>query len=202
MQMIAATKNKGKIREIEKIFSELGIDVISAEEAGIDVDVEETGSSFIENSLIKARSIAMFCDSIVLADDSGLCVDALGGMPGIYSARYAGENATDAEKIAKLLSELDGVENRDAMFVTAVAVVFPNGREITAMGDVKGYILDAPDGSNGFGYDPVFYSTELQKSFASATDDEKNSVSHRSRALKALYEKIKDFPEISEQGDE
>lgn len=199
MQMIAATKNEGKIREIEKIFGTLGIDIISAEEAGIDVEVEETGSSFIENSLIKARSIAMFCDSVVLADDSGLCVNALGGRPGIYSARYAGENATDEEKIAKLLGELNGTENRDARFVTAAAVVFPNGREVTAMGEVEGYILDAPDGDNGFGYDPVFFSTELGKSFASATDEEKNSVSHRSRALKALYEKIKDFPEISEK---
>lgn len=198
MQMIAATKNKGKIREIENIFGKLGIEVVSAEDAGIDVEVEETGSSFIENSLIKARSIAMFCDSIVLADDSGLCVDALGGRPGIYSARYAGEGASDSEKVAKLLEEMKGVTERSAMFVTAAAVVFPDGREVTAMGEVRGYILDAPEGNNGFGYDPVFYSRELGKSFAMATDEEKNSVSHRSRALRALYEKIKDFPEMTE----
>ncbi len=198
MQMIAATKNKGKIREIENIFGKLGIEVVSAEDAGIDVEVEETGSSFIENSLIKARSIAMFCDSIVLADDSGLCVDALGGRPGIYSARYAGEGASDSEKVAKLLEEMKGVTERSAMFVTAAAVVFPDGREVTAMGEVRGYILDAPEGNNGFGYDPVFYSRELGKSFAMATDEEKNSVSHRSRALRALYEKIKDFPEMAE----
>ncbi len=198
MQMIAATKNKGKIREIENIFGKLGIEVVSAEDAGIDVEVEETGSSFIENSLIKARSIAMFCDSIVLADDSGLCVDALGGRPGIYSARYAGEGASDSEKVAKLLEEMKGVTERSAMFVTAAAVVFPDGREVTAMGEVRGYILDAPEGNNGFGYDPVFYSRELGKSFAMATDEEKNSVSHRSRALRALYEKIKDFPEMTD----
>ncbi len=198
MQMIAATKNKGKIREIENIFGKLGIEVVSAEDAGIDVEVEETGSSFIENSLIKARSIAMFCDSIVLADDSGLCVDALGGRPGIYSARYAGEGASDSEKVAKLLEEMKGVTERSAMFVTAAAVVFPDGREVTAMGEVRGYILDAPEGNNGFGYDPVFYSREIGKSFAMATDEEKNSVSHRSRALRALYEKIKDFPEMTE----
>ena len=196
--MIAATKNKGKIREIENIFGKLGIEVVSAEDDGIDVEVEETGSSFIENSLIKARSIAMFCDSIVLADDSGLCVDALGGRPGIYSARYAGEGASDSEKVAKLLEEMKGVTERSAMFVTAAAVVFPDGREVTAMGEVRGYILDAPEGNNGFGYDPVFYSRELGKSFAMATDEEKNSVSHRSRALRALYEKIKDFPEMTE----
>ncbi len=198
MRMIAATKNKGKIREIENIFGKLGIEVVSAEDDGIDVEVEETGSSFIENSLIKARSIAMFCDSIVLADDSGLCVDALGGRPGIYSARYAGEGASDSEKVAKLLEEMKGVTERSAMFVTAAAVVFPDGREVTAMGEVRGYILDAPEGNNGFGYDPVFYSRELGKSFAMATDEEKNSVSHRSRALRALYEKIKDFPEMTE----
>ena len=198
MRMIAATKNKGKIREIENIFGKLGIEVVSAEDDGIDVEVEETGSSFIENSLIKARSIAMFCDSIVLADDSGLCVDALGGRPGIYSARYAGEGASDSEKVAKLLEEMKGVTERSAMFVTAAAVVFPDGREVTAMGEVRGYILDAPEGNNGFGYDPVFYSRELGKSFAMATDEEKNSVSHRSRALRALYEKIKDFPEMAE----
>ena len=184
MQMIAATGNSGKIREI---------DVISAHDAGIDVDVEETGSSFVENALIKARSIAMFCDSVVIADDSGLCVDALGGRPGIHSARYAGENATDKDRINKLLAELDAEENRAARFVTVAAVVLPDGREFTAMGEVHGHILQSPTGENGFGYDPVFYCDELNKSFAEASAEEKNSVSHRSRALKAIYEKIKDY---------
>lgn len=193
MQMIAATGNSGKIREIEKIFGDLGIDVISAHDAGIDVDVEETGSSFVENALIKARSIAMFCDSVVIADDSGLCVDALGGRPGIRSARYAGENATDKDRINKLLSELGAEENRAARFVTVAAVVLPDGREFTAMGEVHGHILQSPAGENGFGYDPVFYCDELNKSFAEASAEEKNSVSHRSRALKAIYEKIKDY---------
>lgn len=198
MQMIAATKNEGKIREIEKIFGDLGIDVISAHDAGIDVDVEETGSSFIENSLIKARSIAMFCNSVVIADDSGLCVDALGGKPGIHSARYAGEGATDEDRINKLLSELENAEDRSAEFVTSVAVVFPDGREFTALGEVKGHILEEPIGNNGFGYDPVFYCDELQKGFAIATADEKNSVSHRSRALKAVYDKIKNYLDTQE----
>lgn len=193
MHIIAATKNKGKIKEIEKIFGDLGIDVITADEAGIDVDVEETGASFLENSLIKARAISMFCDDIVLADDSGLCVDALGGRPGVHSARYAGENATDEEKIQKLLDELGHEENRSAKFVTSVAVIFPDGKEITAMGEVEGHILYEPQGTNGFGYDPIFFCDELHKSFAIANSDEKNSVSHRSRALKNMYEKIKEY---------
>ena len=193
MHIIAATKNKGKIKEIEKIFGDLGIDVITVDEAGLDVDVEETGASFLENSLIKARAISMFCDDIVLADDSGLCVDALGGRPGVHSARYAGENATDEEKIEKLLCELGDEENRSAKFVTSVAVIFPDGKEITAMGEVEGHILQKAEGTNGFGYDPIFFCDELQKSFAIATDDEKNSVSHRGRALKNMYEKIKEY---------
>ena len=199
MHMIAATKNKGKIKEIEKIFGELGINVITADDAGINVEVEETGSSFLENSLIKARAISMFCNEIVIADDSGLCVDALGGRPGVYSARYAGENATDAEKIEKLLEELEGVEDRGAKFVTSVAVIFPDGKEITAMGEVLGHILEKPEGDNGFGYDPVFYCDELNKSFAVADTDEKNAVSHRGRALKSIYEKIKEYLNIQEE---
>ena len=199
MQMIAATKNKGKIKEIEKIFGDLGINVITADDAGIDVDVEESGASFLENSLIKARAISMFCDEIVLADDSGLCVEALGGMPGVHSARYAGENATDEDRIKKLLGEMEGVEDRRAKFVTSVAVIFPDGKEITAMGEVNGTILNEPQGNNGFGYDPVFFCDELNKSFAMATDDEKNSISHRSRALKTMYEKIKEYLNIHEE---
>ena len=199
MQMIAATKNKGKIKEIEKIFGDLGIEVITADDAGINVEVEETGSSFLENSLIKARAISMFCNEIVIADDSGLCVDALGGRPGVYSARYAGENATDAEKIEKLLEELEGVEDRGAKFVTSVAVIFPDGKEITAMGEVLGHILEKPEGDNGFGYDPVFYCDELNKSFAVADADEKNTVSHRGRALKSIHEKIKEYLNIQEE---
>lgn len=198
MRIIAATKNEGKIREIEKIFGDLGIEVVSAHEAGIDVDVEETGSSFIENSLIKARSIAMFCSDVVLADDSGLCVEALGGRPGIHSARYAGENATNQDRIDKLLSELKDADNRNAKFVASVAVVFPDGKEFTALGEVTGHILEEPVGSNGFGYDPVFFCDELNKGFAVASQDEKNSVSHRGRALKAVYEKIKNYLDAQE----
>ncbi len=191
MKIIAATKNKGKIKEIQKILGELGFEVISQQEAGYDLDILETGDTFEKNALITARAIAMICDEPVLADDSGLCIDALDGRPGIFSARYAGEGASDADKVKKILSELDGVKDRSAKFVTSAAFIFPDGSEVTASGEVKGHITEKPEGDNGFGYDPIFYSEELNKTFAAASDDEKNSVSHRSRALTALCEKLK-----------
>ena len=192
MKIIAATANKGKAAEIEEIFGALGFEVVTMREAGIDSEPEENGKTFLENALIKARAAHELAESAyIIADDSGLCVDALDGAPGIYSARYAGEGATDAEKIDKLLGELDGKKNRAAHFETAVALITPSGEEITAHGEVRGTILTAPDGENGFGYDPVFYCDEIGKTFANATSDEKNEVSHRGRALRALYEKIK-----------
>ena len=157
----------------------------------MDIEVEETGDTFEKNALLKARAVAMVCDDFVLADDSGLCVDALDGRPGVYSARYAGEGASDAEKIKKLLGELENKTNRKAKFVTSMAFICPDGSEIVTMGEVFGKITDEPSGDNGFGYDPVFYCDELKKTFAEATSDEKNSVSHRGRALGALYEKLK-----------
>ncbi len=191
MRVIAATKNKGKIREISEILGELGIEVISQGDAGIDVEVLETGMTFLENARIKAQAVALLCDDAVLADDSGLCVDALGGAPGIYSARYAGEDATDSDKIKKLLGELDGEVNREAHFETAVSFILPDGRELSASGTVPGRITTEPSGEGGFGYDPIFFSDELGKTFGDATDEEKNSVSHRSRAIKALFEILK-----------
>ena len=192
MKIIAATANKGKAAEIEKIFGTLGFDVITMREAGIDSDPEENGKTFLENALIKARAAhELASDAYIIADDSGLCVDALDGAPGIYSARYAGEGATDADKINKLLGELDGKENRGAHFETAIALITPDGEEITAHGEVHGHILTVPEGENGFGYDPVFFCDEIGKTFANASADEKNAVSHRGRALRELYEKMK-----------
>ncbi|MBQ6530474.1 MAG: XTP/dITP diphosphatase [Clostridia bacterium] len=193
MKVIAATKNKGKIREMTEILSPLGIEIVPQEEVGIEVDVEETGDTFEKNALIKARAVRMVSDYPVLADDSGLCVDALDGAPGVRSARYAGDNATDEDKINKLLSEIGEAENRNARFVTSVAFIFEDGREVTAEGSVDGSITKEPHGEGGFGYDPVFYSPELGKTFAESTDDEKNSVSHRGRALKNLFEKLKNM---------
>lgn len=191
MRIVAATNNVNKVREIKKIFESLGFEVVSQHEAGIDVDVEETGRTFERNALLKARAVAMLCDDCVMADDSGLCVEALDGRPGVYSARYAGEGASDAQKIEKLLGEMKDEKNRRAKFVTSMAFIFPDGREIVTKGEVNGRIIDKPEGENGFGYDPVFYCPELGKTFAQADDDEKNSVSHRGRALKALYGELK-----------
>ena len=191
MKIIAATNNANKVREICEIFTPLGFDVVPQASAGIEIEVEETGDTFKKNALIKARAVAMLTDDYVIADDSGLCVEVLGGRPGVMSARYAGEGATDKEKINKLLGELDGVEDRSAKFCCCIAMIFPDGRELTAEGEVKGRILKEPRGENGFGYDPVFFSDELSKTFAEATNEEKNSVSHRGRALAAMYERMK-----------
>lgn len=190
MRIIAATQNKGKIKEIQDIFGGLGFSVISQKEAGIDIDVEETGKTFEENALIKARAIFNLCHETVVSDDSGLCVESLNGAPGVYSARYAGEGASDADRINKLLGELEGKDNRSAKFVSAVAMILKDGREITASGEVEGEITKEPSGDNGFGYDPVFYSYELKKTFGEAGSSEKNEISHRARALKKLYEKV------------
>lgn len=188
MKIIAATKNKGKVREMCEIFAPLGIEIISQEEAGISADPEETGSTFRENALIKARAIRLVCDYPVLADDSGLCVDCLNGAPGVKSARYAGEGATDSDKIKKLLEEIGDSKDRTAHFSACIAFITEEDEEIITAGETTGYITDKPVGDNGFGYDPVFFSDDLGKTFAQATDEEKNSVSHRGRALRKLYE--------------
>ena len=188
MKIIAATHNKGKIKEIQKILGALGAEVMTQDEIGITIEPEENGTTFAENALIKARAVAELCDYAVIADDSGLCVDVLGGAPGVYSARYAGEGASDADKIKKLLSELSGQDNRSAKFVSAIAFILPDGEEIVTHGEVFGRITETVHGEGGFGYDPVFFSEELGKTFGEATSDEKNAVSHRSRGLNALFD--------------
>ena len=192
MRIIAATKNPGKVKEIAEILSEYEIEVISQKDAGIDVDVDETGNTFEENALIKARAVSMLCDEPVLADDSGLCIDALSGAPGVYSARYGGDLPYE-EKIAKLLGELSGERNRKAKFCCVMVLVFPDGREIIAKGECHGHIMEEPKGTSGFGFDPVFYSDELKKGFSECTDEEKNAVSHRGKALTDLCTKLNDF---------
>ncbi len=191
MRVVAATKNKGKIKEISKILSSLGIDVVSLEDMGIDVEIEETGETFVENARIKAEGISLLTNEVVLADDSGLSVDYLGGAPGVYSARYAGEGASDKDRIDKLLIELKDVSQRDAHFECAIVLKFPSGEEIVSVGKAYGRILLEAVGNGGFGYDPVFFSKELGKTFGEATEDEKNKVSHRAKALLELYEVLK-----------
>ena len=192
MKIIAATTNKGKIREFQEILGELGYEVVSMHDEGIDVEVEETGTTFSENALIKARAIALLCNYPVIADDSGLCVDAMDGAPGIYSARFAGEDANDYDRNVKLLETLKDEENRKAQYVAAIAYVTPDGTELTAEGTVEGEILREEHGTGGFGYDPLFFCTEIGKCFGLATPDEKNAVSHRGRALKKLCEMLKE----------
>lgn len=187
-KLIVASANKGKLREIKELLSDR-YDIISMSDAGISVDIEETGETFEENALIKAKAVYALCGCPVISDDSGLVVYALNGEPGVYSARYAGEEHDDEKNNIKLLKNLSGISDRRAKFVSVVAF-YDGKREITASGDVEGEILHEKRGSNGFGYDPLFYSTELKKSFGDASAEEKNAVSHRARAFKNLTEKL------------
>ncbi len=182
MKVVAATGNAHKLREMREILT--GAHILSAAEAGFAGDVEETGATFLENALIKARAVMRATGLAALADDSGLCVEALGGAPGVYSARYSGGD--DAQNRALLLANLQGVKERRAYFACAIALVFPDGRELTAEGRAYGEILTEERGAGGFGYDCLFYSEELNKSFAEASEAEKNAVSHRGRALRQL----------------
>lgn len=190
--LVVATGNKHKLQEIQAIFKD--VRVVSAREAGYTGDPEETGATFEENAIIKARAAAEALNMPALADDSGLCVAALGGAPGIYSARYAGGHGDDKKNREKLLAELGDEKNRAAYFRSAAALCFPQsmgGKTVTATGDTYGRILTREEGENGFGYDCLFYSDDLCKSFGVASAEEKNAVSHRFRALTALKEKLK-----------
>lgn len=187
MTIAIATNNPNKLREIRAILGGFFDEALSLSDLGIDIDIEETGTTLTENALIKARTIRDLTGLPALADDSGLMVDALGGAPGVYSARYAGEEHDDKKNNALLLKNLEG-KPRDAKFCSVIALSYPDGRELTAEGSVRGVILEEERGTGGFGYDPLFFSPELGKTFAEATPEQKNSVSHRSRALRAMLE--------------
>ena len=184
MEIIIATGNAGKVREFKRMLEPLGYQVFSQKEKGIVLDVEETGSTFAENAILKARAVWKIAGLPVIADDSGLCVDALDGRPGIYSARYAGEHATDADRVEKLLSELEGKPDRTGRFVCAIAYLDGKGEAHIFEGVCQGKIAPAPRGTDGFGYDPVFLVGE--KTFAEMTAEEKNAVSHRGKANRLL----------------
>ena len=190
-QLVVASGNAHKIREISEIFTDF--EVVSQKQAGFDEDVEETGTTFMENAIIKAQAASKALGIPTLADDSGLCVEALDGAPGVYSARYCGEHGKDKENRALLLKNLDGVENRRAYFACALALVYPNGDVLTAEGRTYGNILLSEQGEGGFGYDCIFESEDLKKSFGIATAEEKNTVSHRFRALQSLLAKWKEY---------
>ncbi|MBQ7368991.1 MAG: RdgB/HAM1 family non-canonical purine NTP pyrophosphatase [Clostridia bacterium] len=188
-RLVVATGNAHKLREIAEIFTDY--EVVSQKQMGFDEDVEETGTTFAENALIKARAAAKALGCKALADDSGLCVDALGGAPGIYSARYCGYHGDDKKNRDLLLKNMKDVTNRAAHFTSAIALVDADGRELVAEGHTYGKILYEETGDGGFGYDCLFESDDLKKSFGLATPEEKNSVSHRFRGLQNLLEKMR-----------
>lgn len=193
--IIAATKNANKRREMDAITSELGMHIISRDEAGVpDVEIVEDGETFEENSYKKAYEIMKLSGRKSIADDSGLEVDYLNGAPGVYSARFAGEDCNDKKNNKKLLSLLEDVpyKERRARFVSVITLVYPNGEKLVARGECEGHILMEPLGLNGFGYDPIFVPKGFQRTFAQLTAEEKNHVSHRAKALNKLAEMLKE----------
>ena len=190
MRFVLATHNPGKLREMGEILKDFGIEVVSPKDLGLTVDVEETGATFAENAMLKARAICKAAGLPAIADDSGLCVDALGGAPGVYSARYGGEGLDDRGRYMLLLSSLRGAPTRAAHFACAVACAFPNGDTLTAEGRCDGSIAYAPLGDGGFGYDPVFLLPGTGKTFGQLSQEEKSAVSHRGRALKDFAGKL------------
>ena len=195
MKVVLASKNKHKLEEISKITQQFGIELVLQSALGVDIDVEETGTTFEENSLLKAEAVMKATGLPALADDSGIAVDALNGEPGIYSARYGfDESLDDWGRLELLLKNTQHVPDgqRQAQFVCVISFVTPDGKVIQARGEIHGELTRAPAGKNGFGYDPIFYYPPLGKTTAELTPDEKNQVSHRANALKLFYEKMKE----------
>jgi len=192
-ELLLATNNRGKIREYAELLSGCGYQLVTPAEKGIDIEVAETGETFADNAVLKARALAAASGLLTLADDSGLEVDALGGAPGVHSARYAGDNASDAERIALLLKNLVGVpvDRRAARFRCVIAIANPAGNVRMAEGSIEGIIAFTPKGSNGFGYDPVFLLPDIGKTMAELPPGEKNRLSHRACAARAACDLLK-----------
>lgn len=192
-KIIFATGNEDKMKEIREIMGDMDKEILSMKEAGISLDIEENGASYEENALIKARAVHGITHGLVLADDSGLEIDALNNEPGIYSARYMGESTSYHRKNGKLIERLEGIpdEQRTARFVCAIAAVLPDGRELCVRGVMEGMIAYEEKGSYGFGYDPIFYVPELGRTAGELTGEEKNRISHRTRALWLMKEQLK-----------
>ena len=192
MKLILASNNANKLKEFRSLVADLDIELLSQKEAGCDFEVEETGTTFEENAYLKASAVTEATGIAAVADDSGLCVDALGGEPGIYSARYGlGHAASDEERYRYLLQKMEGVEDRSARFVCCICCTFPDGSVIRSRGECEGEILLAPKGQNGFGYDPVFHPLCLDKSMAELNPEEKNAISHRGKALRTFIEELR-----------
>ncbi len=195
MKILLATRNFGKIKEIKKIMDRPGLDWQTFDDQQVWPQVDETGRTYLDNATLKAETLSRFFELPALADDSGLEVDALGGRPGIQSARFAGESATDQANVLKLLSELEKTSQnvdaaRVARFVAVVVLVWPDGRSLSAKGECRGSIAWAPRGNRGFGYDPIFVPDGYDKTMAQMSPDEKNSLSHRGRALAKLNRQL------------
>ena len=194
-KIIFATGNKDKMREIREIMQDCDVEIISMKEAGIDPEIDEDGATFEENAIIKAKAVAAFTDAIVLADDSGLEIDYLNKEPGVLSARYMGEDTSYTIKNQSLIDRLDGVEKaqRTARFVCAIAAVLPNKEVLVTRQTMEGYIGWEQEGENGFGYDPIFFLDEFGCSSATLSPEQKNAISHRGKALRAMKEELKKY---------
>ena len=193
MKLVLASKNQKKMKEMNEILSGMGVEVCLQSDVGIDIDVEETGTTFEENSLLKAKAVMEASGLPAIADDSGLCVDALNGAPGVYSARYGGDGLDDTGRYRLLLANMPRGAARTAKFVSVITCCFPGGEVLTARGKCPGTIAFAPMGEGGFGYDPVFFLPKLKKTFAQLAPEEKNAVSHRGRALEAFQAKLEEY---------
>ncbi len=194
MKFVLASKNPHKLTELQRILGELGVEVVLEADVGVDLDVEETGQTFEENSLLKAKAVMEATGLPAIADDSGLCVTALNGAPGVYSARYGGDDKGGyAHRYELVLEALKGQLDRSAKFVSVVTACFPGGDVLTARGECPGTIAYAPQGDNGFGYDPVFFVPSMRKTFAQMTSEEKNSISHRGRALEKFKGELEGY---------
>ena len=199
-KFVLATHNPGKLAEMKAILSGLGVEVISPAEAGVSVDVEETGATFAENAMLKAKAVCAAAGLPAIADDSGLCVNALNGGPGVYSARYGGEGLDDRGRCVLLLNNMRGQATRAAHFTCAVVCAFPNGDTLEAEGRCDGAIAFAPLGDGGFGYDPVFLIPGKGKTFGQLSPEEKSAISHRGKALTAFTEKLRAYLRKGEAG--
>ena len=200
-KIIFATGNEGKMKEIRLILEDLGVEILSLKDTGIAFDIEETGETFEENAVIKAKAVMQATGALVLADDSGLEIDYLHGEPGVYSARYLGEDTSYRIKNQNLIERLEGVpdEKRTARFVCVIAAAFPDGRVLTARGTIEGMIGYEERGKGGFGYDPIFWLPECGCSTAELTMEKKNELSHRGKALRAMKEEIKKLWKLEER---
>ena len=197
--LVIATTNQNKLKEFKEIFKDLDIEVRSLADFGPIPEIVEDGATFDDNAYKKAHQTARILGLPTIADDSGLVVEALDGAPGVFSARYSGEDATDDENVTKLLTELQGVENRKAQFQCVLSIAVPSGPALTYEGNCDGVIIDERRGDNGFGYDPVFYFEEFDKTFAELTMEEKNRVSHRGKALSQVKNEIQQIKKWLEQ---